>query len=264
MAAGNRYAMADVDAETESGRLGLLEVSRDPSTIRRLQALGVAAGWRCLEVGAGRGSIARWLAERVGEDGSVVAVDIDPRFLADMPENVEVRTLDVREDGLELGQYDLVHCRALLMHLPDPAGALARLASALAPGGLLLAEEGDFGLAHLSGHPSADAVNAITRRTLEAVTEAGIFNAWFGRSLPGMLPAAGLEPRGHEIESAIGSPGEPVYEFARISALESIPGLLAAGVIEDADVDLLEACYAHPAALVVGGTMVAAWAQKPA
>jgi hypothetical protein len=41
-------------------RLVQLEALWDPSTIRHLQALGVTDGWRCLEVGAGGGSITRW------------------------------------------------------------------------------------------------------------------------------------------------------------------------------------------------------------
>ena len=114
------YINADTEMETESARLGLLEASRDPGTMRQLEQLGVGPGWRCLEVGAGRGSIVRWLAEKVTPTGSVTAVDIDPRFLSDMPENVEVRALDIREDEVEAEAFDLVHCRALLMHLPDP------------------------------------------------------------------------------------------------------------------------------------------------
>ncbi|MGH8999638.1 MAG: hypothetical protein ACRDY7_09630 [Acidimicrobiia bacterium] len=42
----------------------------DSSTVRHLEALGVGAGWRCLEVGGGGGSVGRWLGERVGSDGT--------------------------------------------------------------------------------------------------------------------------------------------------------------------------------------------------
>jgi 2-polyprenyl-3-methyl-5-hydroxy-6-metoxy-1,4-benzoquinol methylase len=53
----------------ERERLGLLERLADPITLRRLQSLGVGVGWRCLEVGAGHGSIVRWLARQVGPQG---------------------------------------------------------------------------------------------------------------------------------------------------------------------------------------------------
>ena len=62
-------------------RLDLLEALFDPGTIRHLAALGVAPGWRCLEVGAGGGSIAAWLCERVGPQGTVLATDLDTRWV---------------------------------------------------------------------------------------------------------------------------------------------------------------------------------------
>jgi 2-polyprenyl-3-methyl-5-hydroxy-6-metoxy-1,4-benzoquinol methylase len=72
-------------------RLALLEQVRDPGTRRHLDALGVGAGWQCLEVGAGGGSIATWLCEQVGPSGRVVATDLDTRFL----ETVKCAPLDV-------------------------------------------------------------------------------------------------------------------------------------------------------------------------
>src|SRR4051812_44852761 len=63
--------------------LSLLEELFDPLTERRLEDVGVRPGWQALEVGAGRGSIASWLAAQVGEDGRVVATDIDTSLLED-------------------------------------------------------------------------------------------------------------------------------------------------------------------------------------
>ncbi len=93
-------------------RLTGLEAWLDPGTIRHLEMLQVGAGWRCLEVGAGGGSIASWLGARVGASGHVVATDIDPRFIdvLDAP-NVEVRRHDIVTDDLETGAFDLVHAR---------------------------------------------------------------------------------------------------------------------------------------------------------
>jgi len=260
----SEYVMAKVDAAAESERLALLESCRDPATIARLEQLGVAPGWRCLEVGAGRGSIARWLADRVTASGSVVAVDIDPRFLTDVPENVQVRQLDIREQGVEPGEYDLVHCRALLMHMPDPKATLARMVSALRPGGVLLAEEGDFGMYHYGGHPDAQALSEGARRALDAVTDAGVFNARFGRELPAMLPACGLELLGSTVETRVAEPGEPHYEFARVSALESVPGFLAAGLMDGANVERLVSYFGQPGTIITGSSVVAAWGRKQA
>jgi 2-polyprenyl-3-methyl-5-hydroxy-6-metoxy-1,4-benzoquinol methylase len=77
------YFWSDHQADDELTRLKLIEQLNDPSTFRQLDAIGVAEGWRCLEVGAGAGSVVRWLSQRVGPAGKVVAIDLDVRFLGD-------------------------------------------------------------------------------------------------------------------------------------------------------------------------------------
>jgi SAM-dependent methyltransferase len=101
--------------------------------------------------------------------------------LTEVPENVEVRKLDIREQDVETERYDLVHCRALLMHLPDPAAVLARMVGALRPGGLLLAEEGDLGLslflhaaAAMEAKPFRCAVVEDTASGITAAVSAGM------------------------------------------------------------------------------------------
>src|SRR5947208_2913236 len=82
-------------------RLALLETCLDPATTRHMTALGVGAGWTCLDVGAGGGSIAQWLCSRVGAGGQVVATDVDTRFLdALTAPNLEVRRHNVVTDPL--------------------------------------------------------------------------------------------------------------------------------------------------------------------
>jgi SAM-dependent methyltransferase len=254
--------MSDIEADTESARLRLLERCRDPGTTRRLEALGVTNGWRCLEVGAGRGSIVRWLAERVGGDGSVVACDLDPRFLTDVPGNVEVRTLDIREQDVEPGKYDLVHCRALLMHLPDPAAALGRMAKALRPGGLLLAEEGDYGLVHYGGHVDAASANDLAHRLLEALRASGTMNPWFGRSLPALVTASELELVGAEVETPVARPGDPHFEFACRTMMASAPGFVAAGILGVEEKAAAERYFEDPNAVITMGSVISAWGRK--
>jgi len=52
-------------AADEARRLDLFQQRLDPLTIRRMERIGIGRGARCLELGGGRGSITRWLAERV-------------------------------------------------------------------------------------------------------------------------------------------------------------------------------------------------------
>jgi tRNA A58 N-methylase Trm61 len=84
----NTYVLANA-AEQTGRRFASLEACYDPVTIRQLQAIGVADGWWCLEVGAGSGSIARRLAELAGPDGHVVTTDIDPRWIEAGHANIE-------------------------------------------------------------------------------------------------------------------------------------------------------------------------------
>ena len=102
------YFASDEEEHRELARLAMLEGIFDPMTIRHLEKIGPTEGWTCLEVGAGAGSVARWLATRVGATGRVVATDIDTRFLARMGlPNLEIRQQDILAADAEPGLFDL-------------------------------------------------------------------------------------------------------------------------------------------------------------
>lgn len=137
-AAGMTYIF-DTGSELGRHHLDHLDNLLDAPTRWCLERRGLPPTARCLEIGAGSGAIATWLAARTAE---VVAVDIDVSRLTDLPANVEVRRHDLRE-GLGVdGPFDLIHARLVLMHLPEREQIFAQLADALAPGGRLVI--GDF------------------------------------------------------------------------------------------------------------------------
>ena len=114
----------------------------DPGSQAVLDALGIAAGWRCLEVGAGGGSLVQWMA---GRGATVTAIDIDTRFLEQLAgDTVELRRMDIRTDELPQREFDLVHARLVLEHLTERRSILDRLAAALRPGGWLVIEDYDW------------------------------------------------------------------------------------------------------------------------
>src|SRR4051812_38250562 len=91
----------DQNWHKKGDRLGALEALWDPGTQSVIEALGIAPGWRCLEVGAGAGSIAAWLAARVAPDGDVLATDLSTRHLDGLSApNLEVRRHDILKDPL--------------------------------------------------------------------------------------------------------------------------------------------------------------------
>lgn len=180
--------------DRELERLGLLEEMCDPATIRRLERIGVREGWSCLEVAAGRGSIAAWLGDRVGSRGQVLAVDINTRFLGHLSAPVEVKTVNLLTDDLGSGVFDVVHARAILMHLRDPEPALKRMAAAVRPGGWLLIEEGDYeGVAGLAGHPEADLFTEDLRSIFLRYKQAGVADPFFGRQVRQLVEGAGFQ-----------------------------------------------------------------------
>jgi SAM-dependent methyltransferase len=139
------YLMGNAHPQT-AARFDGLERTLDPITIHHLTRIGVRPGARCLEIGAGGGSIARWLAERVGPEGHVLAVDLDVRWLRhDGSPQLEVRELDVAAGPLPEGPWDLIHERLVLQHVPDRLAVLDGLVGLLAPGGWLLLEDFDTG-----------------------------------------------------------------------------------------------------------------------
>jgi SAM-dependent methyltransferase len=137
------YRIGEDDAAVarERERLQALTNARDPQTIRVLSELDVRPGWRCLEVGAGSGSVARWLVDQVSPGGHVLSVDIDLRFHCDAVPGMEVRELDIVQDEMPAGPFDLIHARALLQHLEQRDAVLDRLVAALSPGGWIVIED---------------------------------------------------------------------------------------------------------------------------
>jgi ubiquinone/menaquinone biosynthesis C-methylase UbiE len=171
----SRYIFDNGAEQPTTQRFASLEALYDPRTIRFLEGTGVGPGWHCMEVGGGSGSIAAWLADRVGVTGRVLVTDIDPRFLAGLAAagrpNVEVRRHDVGADPLPESAFDLIHARLVLLHVPEAPAAVARLVAALRPGGWLVVE--DFDPTFIDrAFPTADAVDAaIVHRAFAALGE---------------------------------------------------------------------------------------------
>lgn len=216
--AGSGYVHSSTAYDAELERLRLLEAISDPGTARRLEQIGVGEGWSCLEVAAGGGSIAAWLGDRVGPGGRVLAVDIDTRFLADLGAPIEVRAVNLLTGDLESGVFDLVHSRAILMHLHDPEVALKKMAAAVKPGGWLLIDEKDYeGLAGLGGHPEADLFTEDWRSVCRRFQEAGILAPFFGRRVRDLVEGLGFEDVVADGVTDIWRGGETGARFVELS-----------------------------------------------
>jgi SAM-dependent methyltransferase len=233
-------------------RLALLEACHDPATIRRAQALGAGPGWRCLEAGGGHGSFARWLAHTTGD---VLAIDVDTRLLErlDVP-GLEVRRADLGVDPLPQAEFDLVHTRCVLLHIPSRDELLAKLVAAARPGGLLLVEEDDtYPIDATMGGPYRAAWGAFSGM----MERAGLDPHW-ARTLPERLDALGVEDvRAEVIVQHFRGGSDPArfwsltWEQARERGVD--PGVLGAG----------QEALADTRQWFTGPAKVAVWGRAP-
>jgi SAM-dependent methyltransferase len=265
MGAANRYFATDSHDAFERERLALLTQIADPITTRRLADLGVAPRWRCLDVGAGDGSVARWLAARVGPEGRVVATDLNPRFLAGhgLP-NLEIRRHDILEDELETARYDLVHCRFLLMHLADPLRALDRMAAAVRPGGWLIVEDADsgsFGSAD-AGHSRSAEFDRRTRAVHLAVQAMEMIDSTFARRLCALVEGLGLREVGCDGATIIGRGGGPAARKLQMTFQLLRGPLVASGALTRSDFDELHETLHDPTFYFIHQTNFGAWGRR--
>ena len=225
------YALDNTKPETGQ-RFDSLEACYDPVTIRQLETIGVAGGWRCLEVGGGGGSIARWLSRRVGGTGSVLVTDIEPRWMGGLSEpNVEVRVHDIVADPLPEAAFDLVHARLVLCHLPGRRRALDSMLRALRPGGWILIEEFVYpspldprGV----GADEAACFESVFEATVALVLEAGADMNW-GHQVYGELCLRGCTEVAAEGFFEVWPGGSVAIQLHRANADQLAERLVASG-----------------------------------
>ncbi|UYM04692.1 class I SAM-dependent methyltransferase [Solicola gregarius] len=178
-------------------QLAYLEVLYDQPTRRVLADVEIGPGSRCLDVGSGAGSTARWLAEHVGPTGRVTAVDIAPDHLVGVG-NLVVRQHDINDGVPEGGPFDLIHARLVLMHLSRRVELLSMLVDGLAPGGwIVIGEAQEYGT-HPDEVVSAPNVadvavfNRVVDTTINVVGRGGGIDYEWVNGLGGRLVDAGL------------------------------------------------------------------------
>jgi ubiquinone/menaquinone biosynthesis C-methylase UbiE len=201
-----RYALSP-EWEHEQRRLALLEQVWDSTTTARLAALGVGPGARCLELGAGGGSIVRSLCEQVGSSGAVTATDLDTRWLDQINEpNLTVTQHDLLTDDFPAGSFDFIHARAVLEHIADRERALERIYGWLAPGGWLYLEDcATFSIQATPNPLYAKAMGA----WIEILARTGTNYSW-ARTFPEPLIQRGLEDIGAEVDVPVLRPSSGV------------------------------------------------------
>ncbi|CAL9360086.1 hypothetical protein SUDANB1_00641 [Streptomyces sp. enrichment culture] len=253
--------------QSEAGtRFDALSALFDASTFRHFDRVGIDAGWRCWEVGAGGPSVAAWLGERVGPGGRVLATDIDVSWAGSAAtQGVEVLRHDVGRDAPPAGPFDLVHARLVLVHVAGRDAALRTMVQALRPGGWLVVEDADPALQPLicpdEYGREQERANRLRRGFRELLRRRGA-DLSYGRRLPRLLRAAGLVDVEADACFPVASPACAVLEAATVRQVRD--QLVAADLATDEEID------EHLAAVEAGrldlatSPMISAWGRRPA
>ena len=252
------------NAELETAdRFAGLEAVFDPVTRGHLTRLGLAHGARCLEVGAGSGSIARWMADQVGRAGYVLAADLDPRWCRpDGRTQLDVQALDLVADPIPPGPWDVIHERLVLQHLPERLVVLARLVDELAPGGVILVEDLDTGEVRTVDRegPDHELIVRMARAFNQLLATRGGVSDFAANALR-TLRGLGLEDTGASGHVAIDHGGAGWATVQEANARQVRAGLHDQG-ISAGDIDRYLAVLADPDTIVGSSVLVSAWGRR--
>jgi ubiquinone/menaquinone biosynthesis C-methylase UbiE len=233
------YPLSNADVQA-GARMDILARLYDGTTRRVLDSTGLAPGWRCLEVGGGGGSVARWLAGRVGPAGSVLCTDIDTRLIERgrgiAPPNLEVIRHDISRDPLEWESFDLAHARLVLIHVLEREVALECMVRALKPGGWLVIEDYDAASVLADSDvnpfetplPTSDALRRYLTRNQDG---------FYSRRLHGRFRSLGLEQVSAEGRLVMFDRRNGGAELSRLNFEQVGADLIAAGLITQRQMD---------------------------
>ena len=262
------YALAT--GEAAAYRLGILHDLYGPGTRRVLLESGLRRGMRVADLGCGVGLVTALLAELVGPGGDVVGIDASAAQLAQarkgMPPggtNIRFVEASATDTGLPPASFDLIFCRFLLLHLPEPERALREMWALLKPNGILVCEDGDL---TSSGSEPPSAFGAFAELWGRLGPSRGV-DYTLGRRLFHMVLAAGFPEPEITFNQPVVARGE-TKRLLELSYAEAGPAFVDAGLItaEELDRTLVEMrrLNADETVLAVMPRMAQVWARKPA
>jgi len=204
---GERYTYGDTELAAE--RLALVARVFEPATRAFLERTAPPPPGLAYDLGCGPGLTTRLLRAAIG---AVRAVGLDrsgpflERAAHGAPGGVTFRAHDVREVPFPEGLADLIYCRLLLSHLVDAPALVARWATQLAPGGLVLLDELE----------AIDTSDPVFRSYLDDVANP-VVEAQGARLLVGPVLAAMPDPPGLErVADDVATFAPPATQSARI------------------------------------------------
>ena len=263
-----KYALAT--GEAAAYRLAILHELYGPGTRRVLLEAGLRPGMRVADLGCGVGMVTALLADLVGPTGSVVGIDSSAAQLAQARERLNTDGAHIRfveasatATGLPRGSFDLVSCRFLLIHLPEPERALREMFALLKPNGILVCEDGDL---TASGSEPPSALDAFADLWGRLGPSRGL-DYTRGRRLFQMVLAAGLPTPRITFNQPVVARGDH-KRFLELSVAEAGPAFISAGLITSRELHRtlveMRRLAGDESVLAVMPRMNQVWARKPA
>jgi SAM-dependent methyltransferase len=253
---GTEYLFDNDSGPADQHHRGLSKLLDPISAARIGRLLPVLSGKRCLEVGYGGGTFALWLTSSVGRAGRVLATDLKPLPLPAM-DALEVLSHNVVTEPIpDAGTWDLIHARLLLNHLRDRRAVLAKLAAALAPGGLLVTEDWqsatpDRFVAYAPTEGAWQALRAFHAATLAVLDEHGNDRDW-ATDAHATMRQAGLINVYTETSGETWTGGDDGTRLLLGTSVQVRDEMAATGLISEAQLDELPELLMDPDVAIHG------------
>lgn len=171
----------------------------NPYSFQFLKNNGLKKGNHVIDIGCGIGELTCWLAEQVGPEGHVTAIDISIEQLELAKARARERRLNNIEfiemsiyDLVQLNQtYDLVYSRFVLDHVVSPKEALQAMRDVARPKAVFCLECAAFGIETSFSYPEN---NAYTKHLewFNKLRNTIVRHTDIGMKLPGFLKEVGL------------------------------------------------------------------------
>jgi ubiquinone/menaquinone biosynthesis C-methylase UbiE len=218
----------------ELTRLQIQAAFYEPATRDLFRRAGLSPGMRVLDLGCGAGDVTLLAGDIVGPTGLVLGIDRSPEAVATAAARAAAAgmvqaTFRVAEiHALEAGvPFDAVVGRFVLMHQPDPAGALRTAASQVRAGGVVAFLESHMAacVAGMHSHPHSELYDRLLRAQIDLIKAAGA-HADMGLRLRRTFLEAGLPAPALSLHARVeGGAEAPIYRYMA----ESLRSMLSMG-----------------------------------
>lgn len=181
-------------------RLVRLNSFSNPYTFPFLQRSGLKKGDTVIDVGCGIGELSCWLAEQVGSNGKVIAIDISKEQLSLAKKraalknltNIEFFEISIYDLNKLHFKFDLVYSRYVIDHVVEQQHALRIMTEITRDGGVICCESAAMNIRNAFTYPNLNAIDKI-HGWFDSLKRLNVYSSDLGLRLPGMMRQLNLK-----------------------------------------------------------------------